>query len=97
MRGARWAHARDQMVTGASPTTSAGDGASGRVRCGCYGARQSERRGEDRQKLTVIVVGWTASSGDDRSKQGGRGDLGGRRLKTTTVKTKRSFPAHLAR
>ena len=53
--------------------------------------------GEDRQKLTVIVVGWTASSGDDRSKRGGRGDLGGRRLKTTTVKTKRSFPAHLAR
>ena len=29
MRGARWAHAQDQMVTGASPTTSAGGGASG--------------------------------------------------------------------
>ena len=29
MRGARWAHAQDQMVTGASPTTSAGGGVSG--------------------------------------------------------------------
>ena len=28
MRGAHWAHARDQMVTGASPATSAGGGAS---------------------------------------------------------------------
>ena len=29
MRGARWAHARDQMVTGASSATSAGGGACG--------------------------------------------------------------------
>ena len=28
MRGARWAHARDQMVTGVSPAMSAGGGAS---------------------------------------------------------------------
>ena len=27
MRGARWAHARDQMVTGATPTLSSGGGA----------------------------------------------------------------------
>ena len=29
MRAARWAYARDQMVTGASPATSAGGGACG--------------------------------------------------------------------
>ena len=29
MRGARWAHARDQMVTGASSAMSAGGGACG--------------------------------------------------------------------
>ena len=36
MRGARWAHARDQMVTGASPATSAGGGACGWMWCGSY-------------------------------------------------------------
>ena len=29
LRGVRWTQSRDQMVTGASPATSAGGGASG--------------------------------------------------------------------
>ena len=45
MRGARWAHARDQMVTGASPATSAGGGAVGREARGGYGVPERERRG----------------------------------------------------
>ena len=45
MRGARWAHARDQMVTGASPATSAGGGACGWMWCGSYSVRERERRG----------------------------------------------------
>ena len=45
MRGARWAHARDQMVTGASPATSAGSGTCGWMWCGSYSVRERERRG----------------------------------------------------
>ena len=45
MRGARWAHARDQMVTGASPAMSAGGGACCWMWCGSYSVRERERRG----------------------------------------------------
>ena len=48
MRGARWSHARDHMVTGASSATSAGGGGCGQACCSCYGVRGRERRGGER-------------------------------------------------
>ena len=90
MPGTKWSpeHHRRRVRAAAHP------GECGVVAMVCG---RANGEGEDRKKLTVIVVGWTASLGDDWSKQGGGGDLGGRGLKTMMVKTKRSFLAHLAR
>ena len=64
MRGARWAHARDQMVTGASPATSAGGGeGSAMVETTARGRARLSGEGETTEELTWIPKRWTASSG----------------------------------
>ncbi len=72
MRGARWAHARDQMVTGASPATSAGGGACGWMWCGSYGVRERERRRESGEGAHCGCVEENGELGEEPEQAGRR-------------------------
>ena len=99
----RDAASRMDVRPGPSGHRSIDGGKHGRRRASVVGemastvCKRENGEGGSRERLAAVAVVQTASSEDDRSKWGGGGDLGGRRFKMTTVKTKRSFLAHFAR
>ena len=74
-------------MAGASSTTSSAAARAGELRV--LAVVHEKESGEDREvaKLTAVATELTARSETSRSKRGGGGDLAGRRLKTSSVKT----------